>query len=106
MILLKSQSGTVIPIFVSGLILIGLNIYDLIKEENNVYVELFFSFIASSLILLYMSYFIKDILFYPRHSNIGQLLIPLCVILISPFGLTVIKTFLKDEQYKNIYQLE
>ena len=47
-----------------------------------------------------MSYFIKDILFYPRYNNISLLLIPLCVILISPFGLTVIKTFVKDEQYK------
>jgi len=99
----KNQSGTVVPIFVSGLILIGLNIYNLIKEKHKeiVYAELFFSFIASFIILLYMSFIISEVLFRSTYINLGFLLFALFNIIISPFGLTVIKTLVKDEQYKN-----
>jgi hypothetical protein len=99
----KNQSGTVVPIFISGIILIALNIYDLIKEEyeKTIYAELFFSFIASSIILLYMSFLIFEVLFRSPYINLGFFLFGLFNIIISPFGLTVIKTLVKDLKSKN-----
>jgi hypothetical protein len=99
----KKQSGTVVPIFISGIILIALNIYDLIKEEyeKTIYAELFFSFIASSIILLYMSFLIFEVLSRSPYINLGFFLFGLFNIIISPFGLTVIKTLVKDLKSKN-----
>jgi len=104
----KSQSLSIVPIFLSGLILIGLNIYRLVKTDVSerdkyiLYSEVFFSFIASSALLLWMSATLLLSMFSPNiFKNIKILymvLYALFLILSSPFILTIIKASLQDKE--------
>ena len=104
----KSQSVSIVPIFLSGLILISLNIYRLVKTDVSetdkyiLYSEVFFSFIASSALLLWMSATLLLTMFSPNiFKNIKILymvLYSLFLILSSPFVLTIIKVSLEDKQ--------
>ena len=103
----KSQAAAIVPILSSGVILIGLNVYSLIKldipDETSKkirYAELVFSFIASSLILLLVYVIIHQEItygmFFKRPITTLSLLLPL---LCSPFGLSVIKGFIQNKEY-------
>ena len=103
----KSQAGVIVPVLSSGVILIGLNIYTLIKSDipdetskKIRYAELFFSFVLSSPILLFMSIVIYDSIKYGFifKNPIGTLF-GLLVPLLTPFGLTVIKGFIQNKEY-------
>jgi hypothetical protein len=104
----KSQSLLIVPIFLSGLILISLNIYTLVKTDVSetdkyiLYSEVFFSFIASSALLLWMSATLILSMFSPNiFKNITILymvLYALFLILSSPFVLTIIKASLQDKE--------
>jgi hypothetical protein len=95
---LKSQATSLLPIFLSGIILIGLIIYDLkkthvvsdYKKKVILYSEIVLSFIASFALLMYMYY-----LLYPSWF----IIFPLGLILTSPFGLTIIRVFLQNKSY-------
>jgi hypothetical protein len=105
----KSQSGTVIPIFLSGLIVIVLNAYTLVKSDisdkdtkNILYAEIIFSFIVSYVILLFMSYIFRDFYWYGGFFKFPFpfiLLFALIVILCTPFSLSLIKGYLQNKEY-------
>ena len=97
-------------ILLSGFILISLNIYTLVKSDITyedrkyiLYTEIPLSFIASSVILLFMYYVISD--YTLRYNNILKdpfgFFGALFVILSSPFSLTIVKAVIQDkESYK------
>lgn len=102
----KAQSGTVLPIFLSGLILIGLNIYTMIKSETDehnktiLYTELVCSFIVSIIPLLFMSVLIyQDLRYGLIFKNPLGFISAICMVLFSPFGLTVIKGIIQNKEY-------
>ena len=88
---------TMFLILLAGIILIGLIIYDLKKSDtfsedkkkNILYIEIFLSFIASSILLLWMTYFLRS--FIINYS--------LVLILTSPFSLLIIRSFLQNKSY-------
>jgi hypothetical protein len=114
---LKSQWQSVVPVFLSGIILIMLLINDLqtpTPPTNTVlYIEYLLSFIASFILFFWM--------LYPMISMCNEFLNPgknvtinikvylfyfiytLVLLLSSPFALLSIRFFLQDEKYiKNI----
>jgi len=97
-----SQNIKVILILLSGLILIGLNIYTFVKsdipDEDRKYIlytEIPLSFIASYVILLFMSYIII-------YNNILKdpfgFFVALLVIVSSPFSLTIVKSVIQNKE--------
>jgi hypothetical protein len=101
----KAQSWYVVPIFISGLILICLNIYEVVygkKNKDIIYAELVLSFIASSAVLIYMIpifIFVCVQIFMSPFKNIPFTLYVICMILFSPFVFTVIKAFTQNKEY-------
>ena len=100
-----SQNIKVILILLSGLILIVLNIYTFVKsdipDEHRKYIlytEIPLSFIASYVILLFMSYIIID--YTRRYVNLLKnpfgFFAALLVILSSPFSLTIVKSVIQS----------
>lgn len=107
----KSQSTVIVPILLSGLILIGLNLYTLINKEtenhkNIVHAEVFFSFFISLVVLMYMGFALYFILSSPKYflkyfsRNIFFTLYALFLILTSPFVLTIAKEFTDNQYHK------
>jgi len=97
-----SQNIKIILILLSGLILICLNIYTFVKsdiphEHRNyiLYTEIPLSFIASYVILLFMSYIII-------YNNILKdpfgFFVALLVIVSSPFSLTIVKSVIQNKE--------
>jgi hypothetical protein len=94
----KSQSATLVPIFLSIFILIGLIAYELINREtlseeskrNILYGELVLSFIASFPIIIFMTFMIIQLPF----SGVFQYI----VLLTTPFVLTLLRLYLQNEQ--------
>lgn len=95
-------------LFLANIILIGLIIYEQKNEDtlsndkkkNILYSELILSFIGSFVLLLWMSY----LLLIP-FSNFSPFyfIYSLVLILTSPFGLIIIRSFLQNSTYiKNI----
>ena len=90
-------------ILLAGIILIGLIIYDLKnsdtfsedKKKNILYIEIFLSFIASSVLLLWMTYFLRGDFIPPLFIIIYSLVL----ILTSPFSLLIIRSFLQNKSY-------
>ena len=84
-------------ILLAGIILIGLIIYDLKnsdtfsedKKRNILYIEIILSFITSSVLLLWMTYFIRS----------GIIIYSLVLILTTPFSLLIIRSFLQNKSY-------
>jgi hypothetical protein len=84
-------------IILAGIILIGLILYDLKnsdtfsedKKRNILYIEIILSFIASSVLLLWMTYFIRA----------GIIIYSLVLILTTPFSLLIIRSFLQNKSY-------
>jgi len=102
----KAQSGTIIPIFLSGLILIGLNIYTLVASETEevnktiLYTELVCSFIVSIILLLFMSVLIyQDLTYGIIFKNPVGFISAVFILLCSPFGLTIIKSVIQNQEY-------
>ena len=89
-------------ILLSGIILIGLILYDLKKSDtfsedkkrNILYIQIILSFITSSVLLLWMIYLIRDGFF-----SIFIIIYSLVLILTSPFSLLIIKSFLQNKSY-------
>ena len=90
-------------ILLAGIILIGLIIYDLKnsdtfsedKKKNILYIEIFLSFIASSVLLLWMTYFLRGDFIPPLFIIIYSLVL----ILTTPFSLLIIRSFLQNKSY-------
>lgn len=102
----KAQSGTIVPIFLSGLILIGLNIYTLIASDTDevnktiLYTEFVCSFIVSILILLFMSVVIyQDLRYGLIFKNPVGFISAVSMLLCSPFGLTILKSVIENKEY-------
>ena len=106
----KRQSLTLVPIFLSGLILIYINLYTLAnsdisdKDKQNIsYAELFFSLIASSGVLYNVFMFLMLIIAIFSLKNfktiLGFILCILLLIISSPFVLTIIKVSLQNKDY-------
>jgi hypothetical protein len=107
----KRQSPIIVPIMLSGLILIGLNLYTLINKEienhkNIVHAEVFFSFFISLVVLIYMGMMLFFTLSSPKYflkhfsKNIYYVLYALFLILTSPFVLTIAKEFTENKYHK------
>jgi hypothetical protein len=104
----KSQSGTIVPIFLSGILFISLNTYTLIQsdsisDETNtriLYVELVCSFITSAAVLLFTSRVLYEILgdglIFKKPYVI---VIPIVLLLTTPFSLTIIKGTIENREY-------
>lgn len=94
----KSQSATLVPIFLSAFILIGLIVYELINKEtlseeskrNILYGELVLSLVASFPVLIWMTFMIIQLPFYGVFQYI--------VLLTTPFVLTLLRFYLQNEQ--------
>ena len=94
----KSQSATLVPIFLSMFILIGLIAYELINKEtlseeskrNILYGELILSLIVSFPVLIWMTFIIIQLPF----SGVFQYI----VLLTTPFVLTLLRFYLQNEQ--------
>jgi len=95
----KSQSATLVPIFLSAFILIGLIAYELINKEtlseeskrNILYGELVLSLIASFPVLIFMIFIIGR---WPFDGFYLYFLL-----LTTPFVLTLLRLYLQNEQY-------
>ena len=96
-------------ILLAGIILIGLIIYDLKnsdtfsedKKRNILYIEIILSFIASSVLLLWMTYFLRGDFIPPLFIIIYSLVL----ILTSPFSLLIIRSFLQNKSYIKIISI-
>jgi hypothetical protein len=96
-------------ILLAGIILIGLIIYDLKnsdtfsedKKKNILYIEIFLSFIASSVLLLWMTYFLRGDFIPPLFIIIYSLVL----ILTTPFSLLIIRSFLQNKSYIKIISI-
>ena len=90
-------------ILLAGIILIGLILYDLKnsdtfsedKKRNILYIEIILSFIASSVLLLWMTYFLRGDFIPPLFIIIYSLVL----ILTTPFSLLIIRSFLQNKSY-------
>ena len=90
-------------ILLAGIILIGLILYDLKnsdsfsedKKRNILYIEIILSFITSSVLLLWMTYFLRGDFIPPLFIIIYSLVL----ILTSPFSLLIIRSFLQNKSY-------
>ena len=109
----KNQSNVIVPILLSGLILIGLNLYTLINKEkenhkNIVHAQVFFSFFVSFAVLIFMGIILffglrsLFILNYPKHFSrtLFNVLYSLFIILTSPFVLSIAKEFTDNQYHK------
>ena len=89
-------------ILLAGIILIGLIIYDLKnsdtfsedKKRNILYIEIILSFIASSVLLLWMTYFLRG-----DFMSLFIIIYSLVLILTTPFSLLIIRSFLQNKSY-------
>ena len=96
-------------ILLAGIILIGLIIYDLKnsntfsedKKKNILYIEIFLSFIASSILLLWMTYFLRGDFIPPLFIIIYSLVL----ILTTSFSLLIIRSFLQNKLYIKIISI-
>jgi len=106
----KKQISILVPIFLSALILIYINLYTLAnsdisdKDKQNIsYAELFFSLIASSGVLytVFMVLMLIITLFSFKNFKtiLPFILYILLVIISSPFVLTIIKVSLQNKDY-------
>ena len=109
---LKSQ-WQVMPVFLSGIILIMLLINDLqtpTPPTNSVsYIEYLLSFIASFILFFWLLYpIIKDVQYFLNPGNnvtihikgyLFYFIYTLVLLLSSPFALLSIRFFLQDEKY-------
>ena len=113
---LKSQ-WQVVPVFLSGIILIMLLINDLqtpTPPTNSVsYIEYLLSFVASFILFFWLLYpIIKDVQYFLNPGNnvtihikgyLFYFIYTLLLLVSSPFALLSIRFFLRDEKYiKNI----
>ena len=89
-------------ILLAGIILIGLILYDLKnsdtfsedKKRNILYIEIILSFIASSVLLLWMTYFLRG-----DFMSLFIIIYSLVLILTTPFSLLIIRSFLQNKSY-------
>lgn len=89
-------------ILLAGIILIGLILYDLKnsdsfsedKKRNILYIEIILSFITSSVLLVWMTYLIRDGFF-----SFFIIIYSLVLILTTPFSLLIIRSFLQNKSY-------
>ena len=109
---LKSQ-WQVVPVFLSGIILIMLLVNDLQTQtpptKSVLYIEYLLSFIASFILFFWMLYpIIKDVHYFLNPGKnvtihiMGYLfyfIYTLVLLLSSPFALLSIRFFLQDEKY-------
>ena len=100
---------TLFIILLAGIILIGLIIYDLKKSDTFsedkkffLYIEIFVSFIASFVLLLWMTYFFRGDF---KSSFIIIYSLALVLILTSPFSLLIIRSFLQNKSYIKIISI-
>ena len=115
---LKSQ-WQVVPVFLSGIILIMLLINDLqtpTPPTNSVsYIEYLLSFIASFILFFWLLYpIIKDVQYFLNPGNnvtihikgyLFYFIYTLVLLLSSPFALLSIRFFLQDEKYIKIISM-
>jgi hypothetical protein len=115
---LKSQ-WQVVPVFLSGIILIMLLINDLqtpTPPTNSVsYIEYLLSFIASFILFFWLLYpIIKDVQYFLNPGNnvtihikgyLFYFIYTLVLLLSSPFALLSIRFFLQDEKYIKIISI-
>ena len=115
---LKSQ-WQVVPVFLSGIILIMLLINDLkkpISPTNSVlYIEYLLSFIASFILFFWLLYpIIKDVHYFLNPGKnvtihikgyLFYFIYTLVLLLSSPFALLSIRFFLQDEKYIKIISI-
>ena len=89
-------------ILLAGIILIGLILYDLKnsdtfsedKKRNILYIEIILSFITSFVLLVWMTYLIRDGFF-----SVFIIIYSLVLILTTPFSLLIIRSFLQNKSY-------
>ena len=115
---LKSQ-WQVVPVFLSGIILIMLLINDLqtpTPPTNSVsYIEYLLSFVASFILFFWLLYpIIKDVQYFLNPGNnvtihikgyLFYFIYTLVLLLSSPFALLSIRFFLQDEKYIKIISM-
>jgi len=115
---LKSQ-WQVVPVFLSGIVLIMLLINDLqtpTPPTNSVlYIEYLLSFIASFILFFWLLYpIIKDVQYFLNPGNnvtihikgyLFYFIYTLVLLLSSPFALLSIRFFLQDEKYIKIISI-
>ena len=119
---LKSQ-WQVVPVFLSGIVLIMLLINDLQNDlqtptppTNSVlYIEYLLSFIASFILFFWLLYpIIKDVQYFLNPGNnvtihikgyLFYFIYTLVLLLSSPFALLSIRFFLQDEKYIKIISI-
>ena len=85
----KAQSATLVPIFLAGIVLIGLNIYTLVtSEQPNEYLELFLALLVSATPVIFGFIMIPlGIL----GGSVWLVLLSILMIVFSPIGLTLMK---------------
>ena len=115
---LKSQ-WQVVPVFLSGIILIMLLINDLqtpTPPTNSVsYIEYLLSFVASFILFFWLLYpIIKDVQYFLNPGNnvtihikgyLFYFIYTLLLLVSSPFALLSIRFFLRDEKYIKIISI-
>ena len=95
-------------ILLAGIILIGLILYDLKnsdtfsedKKRNILYIEIILSFITSFVLLVWMTYLIRDGFF-----SVFIIIYSLVLILTTPFSLLIIRSFLQNKSYIKIISI-
>ena len=90
----KAQSATLVPIFLAGIVLIGLNVYTLVtSEQPNEYLELFLALLVSATPVIFGFIMIPlGIL----GGSVWLVLLSILMIVFSPIGLTLMKMNIHD----------
>jgi|LauGreDrversion2_3_1035106.scaffolds.fasta_scaffold09271_2 hypothetical protein len=85
----NAQSSTLVPIFLAGIVLIGLNVYTLVtSEQPNEYLELFLALLVSTTPVLF------GLIMLPiglLSGSVWVVLTSILMIVFSPIGLTLMK---------------
>jgi len=85
----KAQSSTLVPIFLAGIVLIGLNVYTLVtSEQPNEYLELFLALLVSTTPVIFGFIMIP---IGVLGGSVWLVLLSILMIVFSPLGLTLMK---------------